>query len=133
MTAASTLATLTSRRILVAEDEYMTAEEVATVLAEAGAEVFGPVVSVADALRVVAAEDGIEGALLDVNLRGEAIWPVVDALLARGVPVVLATGYDAGALPKAYAHLPRCEKPMSGRALICALAHVLATRCPAEG
>ena len=46
----------------------------------------------------------------------------MDALLERGVPVVLATGYDAGALPKAYARLPRCEKPTSGRDLIRALA-----------
>ena len=71
--------------------------------------------------------------MLDVNLRGEAIWPVVDALLSRDVSVVLATGYDASALPGAYAHLPRCEKPTSGRALIRALAHVLAARCPAGG
>ena len=133
MTEAATSAILTDRRILVAEDEYMVAEEVATVLAEAGAEVHGPVASVADALRLVAAEGGIEGALLDVNLHGEAIWPVVDVLLARGVPVVLTTGYDAGALPGAYAYLPRCEKPTSGRALIRALAHVLAARCPAGG
>ena len=59
MTEASTPATLTDRRILVAEDDYMIAEEVATVLAEAGAEALGPVASVADALRFVAAEDGI--------------------------------------------------------------------------
>ena len=133
MTEASTPATLADRRILVAEDEYIIAEEVALVLAEAGAEVLGPVASVADALRFVAIGERIGGALLDVNLRGRAIWPVVDALLARGVPVVLTTGYDAGALPAAYAHLPRCEKPTSGRALIRALVCVLAARCPAGG
>lgn len=133
MTEASTLATLVDRRILVAEDEYIIAEEIATVLAEAGAEALGPMANVADALHFVAAEEGIEGALLDVNLHGGAIWPVVDALLARGVPVVLVTGYDAGALPGAYAHLPRCEKPISGRALIRTLAHVLAARRPARG
>ena len=131
MTEAATLATLTGRHILVAEDEYMIAAEIAAVMTEAGAEVHGPAGRVADALRLVAAESRIEGALLDVNLRGEAIWPVVDALLARGVPVVLATGYDAGALPETYARLPRCEKPTSGRDLIRAVARALAARCPA--
>ena len=131
MTEAATPATLTGRRILVAEDEYLIAAEVAGVLEEAGAEVFGPVASVTAALGFAAAEDRIEGALLDVNLRGEAIWPVVDALLARGVPVVLTTGYDAGALPGAYASLPRCEKPTSGRDLIRAMTGVLEAQCPA--
>ena len=69
----------------------------------------------------------IDGALLDVNLGNEAIWPVVDTLLARNVPLVLATGYDASAIPAAYVGLPRCEKPATGQALARVLARVLAT------
>ena len=129
----ATPAALAGRRILVAEDEYLIAEEVAAVLAEEGAEVFGPVSTVAAALRLVAAGDRLDAALLDVSLCTEAIWPVVDALVARGVPVVLATGYDAAALPEAYAHLPHCEKPATGGALTRALARVLAAHCPAGG
>lgn len=122
MTEATTPATLADCRILVAG-----------VLAGAGAEVLGPVPTVADALRLVAAEGRIEGALLDASLHGEAIWPVVDALLACNVPMVLATGYDAGALPDAYARLPRCEKQTSGRDLIRALARALPAQCPVRG
>jgi hypothetical protein len=45
-----------------------------------------------------------------------------------------ATGYDAGAIPKAYAHLPRYEKPVAGRDLALALAHALAPqRLPRVG
>ncbi len=124
--AAKSLAALASRRVLVAEDEYTIAEEIATVLGDAGAEVLGPVPGVADALRLLAAEGRIDDALLDVNLGGEAVWPVVDALLLRGVPVVLASGYDAGAIPAAYAGLPRCEKPATGQDLARALDRVLA-------
>ena len=123
--AAQSLATLANRRVLVAEDEYLIAEEITTVLADAGAEALGPVPGVADALHLLATESRIDGALLDVNLGGEAVWPVVDALLARGVPVVLASGYDASAIPKLYAGLPRCEKPATGRDLARALARVL--------
>jgi CheY-like chemotaxis protein len=132
-TASITRDTLQGRRVLVAEDEYMIAEEVAGELSDAGAETLGPVSSVSDAVRLIAAEDRIDGALLDVNLGHEAVWPVVEVLLARGVPLVLATGYDASAIPQAYAHLPRCEKPASGRDLTRVLAQVLVPRLPKLG
>ena len=126
MTKAATLATLSGRRILVAEDDYMIAEGIAEMLSEAGAEALGPAPTVADAARFVAAEERMDAALLDVNLRGERIWPVVDALLAREVPVVLSSGYDEDAIPPAYAHLPRCGKPATGRAIAHALVCMLA-------
>ena len=126
--AGQSLATLVKRRVLVAEDEYMIAEEIATTLGDAGAVVLGPVPGVAEALRLLAAESRIDAALLDVNLGGEAIWPVVNALLARGVPVVLASGYDASAIPATYAGLPRCEKPATGRDLARALVRAMSAQ-----
>ena len=120
-------ATLQGRRVLVVEDEYMIAEEIAGELLNAGAHTLGPVPHVRDAIELIESEQRIDGALLDVNLGNEAVWPVVDMLLARGVPLVLATGYDASAIPPAYAHLRRCEKPASGLSLLRALAEVLAS------
>ena len=99
---------------------------IADMLSEAGVEALGPVPTVADAIRLAATKDRMDAALLDVNLRGETIWPVVDVLLARKVPLVLTTGYDEGAIPQAYAHLPRCEKPATGGAIARALARTLA-------
>ncbi len=78
---------------------------------------------------LIEAEDKIDGALPDVNLGNEAIWSMVDMLLARGVPLVLATGYDASAIPKAYAHLPRCEKPAKAKYI----AWILASQLHAMG
>ena len=104
----------------------MIAEAIALVLSEAGAKALGPAPTVAEAIRLVAAEGRVDAALLDVNLYGERIWPVVDALLAGEVPVVLSIGYDEGAIPPAYAHLPRCEKPATGRAIARALVRMLA-------
>ena len=117
-------------RILVVEDEYMIAEEILEVLLDAGAEALGPVPTVSEALHLIAAEPCIDGALLDVSLNSVAVWPVVNALLARGVPLVLATGYDASIIPRAYAHLPRCEKPATGRDLAHALTRALGTGMP---
>ena len=112
---------LRGRRILVVEDEYMMAEDLRRDLEKVGAEVVGPVPSVADALRLLAREDGLDGAVLDVNLRGEKAYPVADALRERGVPFVLATGYEQWALPEAYKEVPRCDKPID----LCRLARAL--------
>lgn len=103
---------LRGRRILVAEDEYMLADEMAEALGKAGATVVGPAPRVGAALALARGEGALDAAVLDVSLAGEMVWPVVEALAARGVPVVLATGYDAHAIPPAHAHLPRCEKPV---------------------
>ena len=118
-------------RILVVEDEYLIAQGIVDVLQDAGAETVGPVSSIGEAKRMVAVANRIDGALLDVNVGKQAIWPVVDMLLAIGVPMVLSTGYDASAIPPAYAHLPRCEKPARGQDLIRTLARMLTQ--PAAG
>lgn len=100
-------------RILVVEDEYLIAMDLADRLGDLGAEVIGPAGSVAQALEIV--ESGacrIDGAVLDVNLRDERVYPVADALTARGVRFVFASGYDAGLTPPAYAGIARHVKPI---------------------
>jgi hypothetical protein len=52
--------------------------------------------------------------VLDVNLRGDMVFPVADALRARGIPFAFATGYDGWALPERFADAPRVEKPFKG-------------------
>ena len=108
----SPLASLRGRRVLVAEDEYMLAEDLRAELERVGALVLGPVPSVAEALELVTAEPGPDVAILDINLGGEMAYPVADALRARGIPFVFATGYDAWSIPEAYKDVPRAEKPV---------------------
>jgi DNA-binding LytR/AlgR family response regulator len=109
---------LKGRRLLIVEDEYMIASDLTEFFEHAGAEVIGPVGSVKDALALIAREgERLDGALLDVNLRNDKVYPVADALFAAGVPFVFATGYDAHAVPEAYADVPRCDKPVDRRQL----------------
>jgi hypothetical protein len=49
--------------------------------------------------------------LLDVNLAGEMVSPVVDVLDARGVPFVLVSGYGATTLPASLRNRPTLPKP----------------------
>jgi CheY-like chemotaxis protein len=104
---------LRNRRLLIVEDDYMIAVELAQSLEALGVEVIGPAASVEDALALVEQEGGrMDGAVLDINLRGRRVYPVAEALTARGVPFVFATGYDAMMIPEDYAGVPRCEKPV---------------------
>ena len=89
---------LSGYRFLVVEDEYLIAVEVCEVLRDHGADVVGPVPTTRQGLAELV-RDGIQAAVLDVNLRGETVFPLADALAAEGVPILYVTGYDARALP----------------------------------
>lgn len=107
--------------ILLAEDEYLVALEVVRILEVAGATVVGPVAKVAQALALVAGGVQIDGAVLDINLAGDPIYPVAEALNLRAIPMVFATGYDASAILPAFAATTRCEKPLEAHRLVAAL------------
>jgi DNA-binding NtrC family response regulator len=116
---------LQGRRILVVEDEYLLAGDFSQALASAGAEVIGPVASIEDAIRVIAAEAKIDAAVLDVNLRGELVFPVADELADRNIPFAFATGYDQWALPERFAERPRVEKPFKAQKITSVLSPLL--------
>jgi CheY-like chemotaxis protein len=100
------------RCILVVEDEYLIAAALQRQLEQLGVQVLGPVPTVAAALDLLANAPTVDAAILDVNVHGENVFPVADAVRKRGAPLVFATGYDQLALPERYADLPRCEKPV---------------------
>jgi CheY-like chemotaxis protein len=103
---------LRGRRLLIVEDEYILAADLAQSLEDVGVEVVGPAGSIEDALALIDAADDLDGAVLDVNVGGERIYPVADMLRARGVPYVFTTGYDEWVVPQSHADVPRCEKPV---------------------
>lgn len=109
-------------RILIVEDEYLIASGLRRALERAGASVLGPVPTVAEAVALLAATAGVDGAVLDINLGGEPVFPVADALRARGVPFVFTTGYSAEDVPPPYRGVPRVEKPASPAEILRALA-----------
>ena len=103
---------LAGHHLLVVEDEYFIAEDIRQDFEHAGALVLGPVASVDAALHVIDAAERIDGAVLDVNLRNTLVFPVADALTARGIPFIFATGYEASRIPARFKAVKRCRKPI---------------------
>ena len=52
-------------------------------------------------------------AILDVHLNGQAVFPVAEALIERGIPFVFATGYGERGLPEQYRKRPILQKPFA--------------------
>jgi CheY-like chemotaxis protein len=118
--------TLAGSRILVVEDEYYLADEARLILSHVGADIIGPVPTVAQAKAVMDANTRIDGALLDVNLRGELVFDLADALQARGIPFAFATGYDGDVLPDRFANRLVLSKPVRPELLIEAFRDLIA-------
>ncbi len=98
-------------RILVAEDESLVCWAIESILVSLGCQVVGPATRLEDAI-TMAGDDAIDGAILDVNLRGVPVFPAAARLLHRNIPVILSTGYDNTAMfPEPFRTLPRLSKP----------------------
>jgi DNA-binding response OmpR family regulator len=102
-------------RVLVVEDEFLVAADIALMLQEIGCHPVGPIGDLDAAIRA-AGEEPLDAALLDVNLHGRSAMPVADALAARDIPFVFCTGYDAQGLPR-HGDAPKLAKPFQIREL----------------
>jgi CheY-like chemotaxis protein len=111
--------------VLVVEDEAAVALMIEDFLAERGAAVIGPAADTESALQLIAAER-IDCAVVDYGLVGGTSLPVADALLARGVPFLFASGYDVGGIDPRYAKVPRLDKVYSAEELLRGLVDLFA-------
>ena len=103
---------MTNARILVVEDEFFVAEEIADALEAAGFEVVGPCPTVAAALARIADGPSLDAAVLDASLRHASSLPVAEALAERGIPFAVVTGFSADQLPARMAAAPVLTKPL---------------------
>jgi len=108
---------LDTRHILVVEDDFTIASNLTKSLEKLGASIIGPANSVASAMALIESAEKLDAAVLDIHLGSEKVFPVAQALLARGVPFVFTTGYSQASLPRAFAKQDLCEKPINTRAL----------------
>lgn len=112
--------------VLVIEDEPLIAMMLEDFIDLLGHKLAGNCDSVAEALAKVE-EGGFDVAILDVNLRDGACWPVADALKVKGIGFVVASGGHVDPPPAAHAGAHQLAKPFTLDAVQTALEAVSAT------
>ena len=102
--------TLKGRRILLVEDSPVVSDFARDALEELGCETVGPAANLASA-RELATEADIDGAIVDLRIRGDKSFGICDILASRGVPFVLTSGYADWTIPDALKEWPQLPKP----------------------
>lgn len=105
-------------RVLIAEDDYLLAQDLAEAFRAANAQVIGPYSNLQDAIGVSAE---VQMAVLDVDLQGQLVFPLADELAGRGVPFLFYTGYDQSLLPARFSDVICLNKSYSAPAIVIAL------------
>lgn len=100
--------------VLVVEDETLVLFNLEDMLTELGCVVVGPAMRLQQA-ETLATTSETDVAILDVNLGGQPVFPVAEALVARGVPIIFATGYGRAGLPPAWQDRPVLVKPYTAQ------------------
>ncbi len=98
-------------RVLVVEDEGLVAMTIEDLLDDLGCEVACSAASVRQALAFLEAGGEADAALLDVRLGEEMVFPVAEALAARGLPFAFTTGYGETPDPR-FRDAPLVGKPV---------------------
>lgn len=109
---------LAGLRVMVVEDDFFIGLDLAEWLEALGAVVSGPHATTA-AARADMEREGIDGAVLDVNLGRETSLDLAKELAGSGAAVIFATAYAdrQGLFDGPLATAPRLAKPVSPASL----------------
>lgn len=99
-----------SRSILIVEDEPLISMMLEDFVQSLGHSVAAICESVGDALSAIES-NSFDMAILDVNLKGENVWPVAHELRRQDIPFVLASGGHVDPPPSEFADVPMIDKP----------------------
>ena len=105
-------------RLLVVEDEALVAMMIENMLDDLGCVVVEVAGTVSRGLVLAGDQElAFDGAILDVNLGGEKVYPVAQALRARRVPFIFSTGYGIDGIAAEFSNVPALAKPYQQQAL----------------
>ena len=120
---------LDGRQVLIVEDESLVAMLLETILEDMGCTPVGPASNIDDGEAMARDTIDLDAALLDVNVAGRQVFPVAEALKARGVPFVFSTGSGEGGLPDEWRGQTTLQKPFTEDAVRAALMKVVGVSC----
>jgi DNA-binding response OmpR family regulator len=112
-------------RVLLVEDDYFIATDLALALTEQGVIISGPASSVQQGLLLIDQSEPLDAAILDLNLGTEQSYPLAKELSLRRVPYLFLTGYGRASVDPSHRDVPLLEKPVNLANLIRALAAIL--------
>jgi DNA-binding response OmpR family regulator len=108
------------RRILIVEDDYLTAEAVGDLVRDCGLEVAGTVGQVERGIEFLSRQE-VDGAVVDINLHGRPSYPLCHELQQRNTPFVFLTGYGRSMVPPEFRQARLLSKPVDPREFKAAL------------
>ena len=111
-------------KILVVDDEPLITALLEDWLSELGHNVVGPAHNLAKALELAKSE--IDAAIVDVSLGNDNAYPLVEALMARGLPLALATGHGQDGIDPRYRTQSTLRKPFDFAAFQSTLIDIMA-------
>jgi CheY-like chemotaxis protein len=97
-------------RVLIVEDEALVSMMLEDMINDLGHTTVGPAASVAEAINILDA-GGVDGAILDVNLSGETVYPVAEHMMRLDIPFAFATGYGTLGVDPIFHRCPVLQKP----------------------
>jgi len=100
----------TQQRVLLVEDEFLLSMVLAADLRAAGYDVLGPCATVEAAMQAAQSES-FDGAILDINLKGQLVYPVAEELARRRIPFMFLSGYGLVSMPEPFRGRPCLPKP----------------------
>ena len=111
-------------RLLLVEDELVVGMFMQEVLETIGYRPTNPIGHLAEAVAAANSERFL-GAVLDMNLHGEIVYPLAELLTAQHVPFLFVTGYAPHTIDPRFSSIPILQKPVLEEQLIMALQKVL--------
>jgi len=103
-------------RLLLVEDEVLVGLFMREMLEDMDFSVTDPCRTLADGMAAAKAEK-FDGAVLDMNLNGESVYPLADLLTSLDVPFIFVTGYSADVVAERFAKIPIIQKPVAAETL----------------
>ena len=116
-----------SSRLLLVEDELVVGMFMHELLETIGYRPTEPVGRLSDAM-AMAARERFAGAVLDMNLNGEIVYPLAELLTEQSVPFVFVTGYAPHSVDPRFTAVPILQKPVLQEDLADILQNILDPR-----